>query len=117
MSDTMRRLGALGAVAFCAIVLAVPLPVAALASSPEPTTPETTAGPATTVPDTSEPDDTAPGDTLVGAGDPDDDINNAVAVIAVIGFAALLGVASWWMVRRPGPDSQPMPPSPPSDLI
>ncbi len=78
-----------------------------------PTTTEPTQPDATTAPAEEE---------LVGAGDPDGDIDGTVALIAVIGFVVLLAIASWWMVRRSDPDSQPMPPRPPggpppSDLI
>ena len=70
---------------------------------------------------TTEPDDTTAGttigDALVGAGDPDSDIDTTTAAIAVVGFVALLALASWWMVRRSDPDAAPMPPPPPSDLI
>jgi len=88
-------------------------------TTPEPDTPETTEPETTTA--TTEPDDstadTATDDVLVGAGDPDSDINTTTAAIAVVGFVALLGLASWWMVRRSDPDAAPMPPQPPSDLI
>lgn len=113
-------IGLLGAVS-------VSLPAAAVrAATVEPT--ET--APEATVPDTTEPTEpteppseaTSPEDTLVGAGDPDTDIDGTVALIAVVGFVILLAVASWWMVRRSDPDAQPMPPrptsgAPPSDLI
>ena len=44
------------------------------------------------------------------------------AFLAVVGFVLLVGLASWWMVRRSDPDAEPMPPvppstPPPSDLI
>ena len=85
----------------------------------EPDTPETTEPESTTA--TTEPDDSTPDttidDTLVGAGDPDSNIDTTTAAIAVVGFVALLGLASWWMVRRFDPDAAPMPPQPPSDLI
>jgi hypothetical protein len=87
--------------------------------TPEPDTPETTESETTTA--TTESDDstadTATDDVLVGAGDPDSDINTTTAAIAVVGFLALLVLASWWMVRRSDPDAAPMPPEPPSDLI
>jgi hypothetical protein len=119
MRDIARGAAAIGVGMLCALGLSLPA-AAALHSStdvPSETTPETTEP---TPPETSEPDDSTPDDTLVGAGDPDDDVDTTVAVIAVVGFAILLGVASWWMVRRSNPDAQPMPPqggSPPSDLI
>lgn len=78
----------------------------------EPTTPVDT-----TAPDT-EPDATAtstPDDTLVGAGTPDDDVDPLNATLAIIGFVALVGLASWWMVRRDDPDAAPMPPGRPPD--
>ena len=82
--------------------------------TPDSTPPEST--PATTEPDDSTPD-TSLDDTLVGAGDPDSDIDTTTAALAVVGFIALIGLASWWMVRRSDPDAAPMPPPPPSDLI
>lgn len=103
----------------------VPAPTIApsTASTPEPTlepdTPDTTepeSTTATTEPDESTPDTTID-DALVGAGDPDSNIDTTTAAIAVVGFVALLGLASWWMVRRSDPDAAPMPPQPPSDLI
>jgi hypothetical protein len=103
----------------------VPAPTTATSTgnAPEPTLepdiPETTESESTTA--TTEPDDSTPGttidDALVGAGDPDSDIDTTTAAIAVVGFVALLGLASWWMVRRSDPDAAPMPPQPPSDLI
>ena len=103
----------------------VPAPTTARSTgnAPEPTTepdtPETTESESTT--ETTEPDDSTPDttidDALVGAGDPDSDIDTTTAAIAIIGFVALLGLASWWMVRRSDPDAAPMPPRPPSDLI
>ncbi len=89
-------------------------------TSPDPTTPDSS-GPASTEPDGSAPE-TSVRDALVAAGDPDDDIDATTAAIAVVGFVALLTVASWWMVRRSDPDAEPMPrqhgePGPPSDLI
>jgi hypothetical protein len=96
-------------------------PTSTIDGSTNDTTPE----PGTTEPEsttaTTEPDDTAAdttiGDALVGAGDPDSDIDTTTAAIAVVGFIALIGLASWWMVRRSDPDAAPMPPQPPSDLI
>ena len=103
----------------------VPAPTTApsTATTPEPTlgpdTPKTTEPESTTA--TTEPDDSTPDTTidgaLVGAGDPDSDIDTTTAVIAIVGFVALLGLASWWMVRRSDPDAAPMPPQRPSDLI
>ena len=78
------------------------------------TEPESTT--ATTEPDDSTPD-TSIEDALVGAGNPDSDIDTTTATIAVVGFVALLAMASWWMVRRSDPDAAPMPPQPPSDLV
>ena len=92
---------------------------------PSDTLPDATA-PDPTTPGSTEPDDSAPEtsvqDTLVAAGNPDDDIDTTTATIAVVGFIALLTVASWWMVRRTNPDAEPMPgqhgePGPSSDLI
>jgi hypothetical protein len=124
MRDMVRSATTLGLGTLCALVLALPV------SAGEPSTVE----PSETAPAPSEPaptettspestdvtaDSSAP-DTTVGTSEPDDDINRTVTVIAVIGFILLLGVASWWMVRRQDPDAQPMPPAsdvPPSDLI
>lgn len=118
MRDIARGAAAIGVGMLCALGLS--LPAAALHPSSgalSEVAPETTVPAA---PETTEPGDSTPDDTLVGAGDPDDDIDTTVAVLAVVGFAILLGVASWWMVRRSNPDAQPMPPTagpPPSDLI
>jgi hypothetical protein len=103
--------------------------VATVDTTPDPTVPDTTAPEATTAttePDDSTPEDSTPGesvadlpgdDNLVGAGDPDSDINTTTATIAVVGFILLVAIASWWMVRRTDPDARPMPRQPPSDLI
>jgi hypothetical protein len=96
---------------------------ASTGTAPEPTpesdTPDTTEPDSTTA--TTEPDDSTPDtsidDALVGAGEPDSDIDTTTAAIAVVGFVALLVLASWWMVRRSDPDAAPMPPQRPSDLI
>jgi hypothetical protein len=85
-------------------------------TTPEPDTTEPESTTATTEPDDSIPDTTID-DTLVGAGEPDSDIDTTTAAIAVVGFVTLLVLASWWMVRRSNPDAAPMPPRPPSDLI
>ena len=120
--DVARRGMAVVVGAFCALSLSLPAAAGDRASTVEPS--ETT--PATSEPDPTEttapvdPEETTPDDTLVGAGTPDDDIDTTVAVIAIVGFVILLGVASWWMVRRSNPDAQPMPPTdgpPTSDLI
>lgn len=99
------------------------VPPSMIATTPDPTLEP--GAPASTPPEsttaTTEPDDSTPDtsldDTLVGAGDPDSDIDSTTAAIAVLGFIALVGLASWWMVRRADPDAAPMPPPPPSDLI
>ncbi len=88
-------------------------------ASPDTTTPSTDAPTETTEPPV---DDTTVDDTLVGAGEPDSDVDGTVAAIAIIGFVLLLAVAAWWMVRRSNPDGEPKPPAqptglPPSDLI
>jgi hypothetical protein len=83
-------------------------------AAPDSTPPDSTT--ATTEPDDST-SDTSLDDGLVGAGDPDSDIDTTTAAIAIVGFIALIGLASWWMVRRSDPDAAPMPPRPPSDLI
>jgi hypothetical protein len=102
------------------VVVATALPAGPLASAtvePDNSTPTTEAPPEATEPPV---EDTIPDDTLVGAGEPDSDIDGTVAAIAVVGFVLLVGVAAWWMVRRPNPDAEPHPPVPPagpSDLI
>jgi hypothetical protein len=86
--------------------------------APDSTPPESTTESTT---ESTEPEDstsdTSLDDALVGAGDPDSEIDTTTAAIAVVGFIALIGLASWWMVRRSDPDAAPMPPQPPSDLI
>ncbi len=121
MRDITRRAAVIGAGMLCALGLSLPATAAGRMGTvaPSDTTPATTepAPPETTVP---APEESTPDDTLVGAGEPDGEIDTTVAVIAIIGFVILLGVASWWMVRRSDPDAQPMPPRggpPPSDLI
>jgi hypothetical protein len=107
------------------------LPSSMIATTPDPTpgtTPDPTLepeAPASTPPESTtaitEPEDstsdTSLDDALVGAGDPDSEIDTTTAAIAVVGFITLVGLASWWMVRRSDPDAAPMPPRPPSDLI
>jgi hypothetical protein len=103
------------------------LPQSMIATTPDPTPDPTMEpeAPGSTTPEstspTTEPEDTTADtpldDALVGAGDPDSDIDTTTAAIAVVGFIALVGLASWWMVRRSDPDAAPMPPRPPSDLI
>lgn len=78
-------------------------------TEPEGTAPEDTE-PDETTPEGSTSDEDDPDDGLVGAGDIDDDIDPLYTAIALIGFVALLAVASWWMVRRDDPDAAPMPP-------
>jgi hypothetical protein len=121
----MRNATALGLGTLCAIAFSLPV------SADEPSTVEPSATTratseptpvGTTTPDSTDvaADTAAPDTTIVGAGQPDDEVNATVTTIAVIGFILLLAVASWWMVRRRDPDAQPMPPAhdvPPSDLI
>jgi cobalamin biosynthesis protein CobT len=62
----------------------------------------------------SEDGDSEDGDS--GGGDatvtpPNDPIDPASAVLAVVGFGILAGLAGWWMVRRRSPDDQPFPQS------
>lgn len=70
--------------------------------------------PGSSVPDDSAPDRTTPDTTepggLIGAGEPDSHIDPLYTALAVLGFVGLVGVASWWMVRRDDPDAGPMPP-------
>lgn len=113
-----RRAG-VAAVVGVVVATVTMLPGAPLASatvdpgSSAPTTESPPEGPDTTV------EATIVDDTLVGAGDPDTDVDGTVAAIAVVGFLLLVAVAAWWMVRRSDPDAGPMPPArpPPSDLI
>jgi len=126
MSEIRRCAAAIGVGVLCALALSGPALASERVATPEPsdsmvpgsTQPES---PETTEPEDTTPEDSTPDDTLVGAGDPDGDIDTTVAVVAVIGFLLLLAVASWWMVRRSDPDGQPMPPqsggAAPSDLI
>jgi hypothetical protein len=113
----MLPVGAVGAVSAAAAqgATATTVPDATPTTTPTPTTPGTE-------PEDSAPETSVSGDTLVAAGEPDDDIDATTATIAVVGFVLLVGLASWWMVRRNDPDEAPMPPgaagsSPPSDLI
>lgn len=121
MRDIARGAAAISVGVLCSLSLSLPAAAAmrSNATAPSDTTPATTE-PAPSETTSPEPEEGTPDDTLVGAGDPDSDIDTTVAAIAVIGFVILLGVASWWMVRRSDPDAQPMPPRsspPPSDLI
>jgi hypothetical protein len=95
--------------------------------APEPSTPEPEPDSTTpeSTPATSEPDPSTPtpsqDDALIGAGDPDSDVNPTTSTIAIVGFVLVIALAGWWMVRRSNPDAAPMPrprpESPPSDLI
>ncbi len=90
-------------------------------SAPNAVPPASTTPPSES-PASSEPESAEPDETLIGAGDPDGEVDGTVALVAVVGFLALLAVASWWMVRRSDPDAQPMPAGrtggpPPGDLI
>lgn len=122
---------ALGVPAFCGSFVSAasgePDDVAdTVAVDPDPvdTVPDTE--PDDTTPETTEPVDTEPETTeatggLVGAGDPDGELDALYVTLAIIGFVGLLAVASWWMVRRDDPDAEPMPPrdpeSPTGELI
>ncbi len=64
----------------------------------------------TTEPETSEPDSTGAGTTEPGVVDEDNQNNAPVAIIAVVTFALLIGLACWWMVRRNDDDDAPHPP-------
>ena len=111
MRDLIRAATGVGVAVLCAMIVSTPVAASGPATVEPPDTPPATAEP--TPPDTT----TAPPDeTLVGAGDPDGEIDGSVAAIAVVGFLVLLAVASWWMVRRFDPDREPMPPRPPGDL-
>jgi hypothetical protein len=77
------------------------------------TEPDTTE-PETTEPDTTEPESTAPVTTEPGPADGNGASDDTtVAIIAVVGFAALIGLAGWWMVRRNDIDDaqHPRPPT------
>ena len=83
---------------------------AEIARSPDTTEPETTE------PETTEPESTEPGTTEPGTVDADDEGDDAtVAIIAVLAFAALIGIASWWMVRSNNDDDAPHPRPPNPD--
>ncbi len=86
-------------------------------SAEEPETTEPTTAPDPTEPDSIQPDSTEPDTTEPVAVDSDGDAaENTVAVIAVIGFGALIALASWWMVRRRDVDDVPHPPAPDEPL-
>lgn len=92
-----------------------PVDTAPVDTAPEDTTPPVTTEPGDTVPgptvpDATEPDATTAGERLVGAGEPDGDLDPLYVTLAIVGFIGLLAVASWWMVRRDDPDAGPMPP-------
>ncbi|WP_040493197.1 hypothetical protein [Ilumatobacter nonamiensis] len=80
-------------------------------------TPESEAPAPETDPPGTEPADTTT-DTAADLGvigaDPDVD-GGDVAVIAVVGLVAVLGVAAWWMTRRRDPDDARSAPSATSD--
>ncbi len=115
MRDLIRAATGVGVAVLCAMIVSSPVAASGPATVEPPDTPPATAEP--TPPDTTPPDTTTspPDETLVGAGDPDGEIDGSVAAIAVVGFLVLLAIASWWMVRRYDPDREPMPPRPPGD--
>ena len=122
MSD-YRRLPALGAFTIAVFfVLAVAPPGTAHAgfrSAPvdaaPPTEPETSEPP-TTEPETSEPPTTEPATEPAESVDDDDDgVETAAAVLGILGFIALVGVAAWWMVRLGNDDDAPHPRQPSLD--
>lgn len=125
MGDAVRAVTGLGIGLLCAFSVAGPVSAGTApnafgdrSASVPPASEPPASEPPTSEPTESESDDTTPDDALVGAGEPDDDIDTTVAVVAIGGFVALLAVASWWMVRRSDPDAEPMPPGPPpSELI
>lgn len=118
-------LGAVSVALAGAVSVALPVTaVGAATAEPTDTAPEVTVPDPTEVTEVTVPgsEETSPEDALVGAGEPDTDIDGTVAFVAVVGFLILLAIASWWMVRRSDPDAQPMPPrpaggGPESDLI
>jgi hypothetical protein len=120
MGDAVRAVTGLGIGLLCAFSVAGPI---SAGTAPNAFGDRSASVPPASEPPPSEPtesesDDTTPDNALVGAGEPDDDIDTTVAVVAIGGFVALLAVASWWMVRRSDPDAEPMPPGPPpSELI
>lgn len=118
-----RRLPVLGAITVAMfLVLAVAAPGTAHAghrSAPAdaapPTEPETSEPP-TTEPETSEPSTTEPAtDPAEGVDDDGDDIETTAAVLGILGFIALVGVAAWWMVRLGNDDDAPHPRQPSLD--
>jgi len=79
-------------------------------TEPDTTEPGTTE-PGTTEPESSEPESSEPDTT----GEEDESDDPTVAIIAVIAFVGLIGVASWWMVRRNDDDDAPHPRRPNPD--
>jgi hypothetical protein len=61
------------------------------------------------------PDDSLPPEESLpppaATGPTNDPVDPLTVVVALAGFAVLLGVAAWWMVRRVDPDAQPLPSS------
>jgi hypothetical protein len=74
-------------------------------TTPEDTTPESTA-PEDTTPEDTTPDQSLPSDGVAGANDSTDPVR---VVLALVGFAIVLGIAAWWMMRHQGPDDQSYP--------
>ncbi len=68
---------------------------------------ESTAPPTTEVADETLPDDTQlPSDETLE----EEDEGLDAAPVLIVGFVALLAIASWWMVRRDDEDDRPSPP-------
>ena len=113
MSDHLR-LHALGAVTITLFfVLAMAAPAAAFPVE-APTTEPDTSEPPTTEPDTSEPSTSEPA-TPAPDDVEDDGIDIGAAVLGVLGFTVLIGIAAWWMVRLGNLDDAPHPRPPPLD--
>ena len=83
---------------------------AALRSVPTdpPTTEPETSEPPTTEPETSAPVTTEPA-SEAGEQAADDTIDTGAAILGIVGFFALVGIAAWWMVRLRNEDDEPHP--------
>ena len=79
---------------------------------PDDTEPETSE-PDATEPETPEPVETTPADPQGDQGS--DDVNETVAIVSLLAFAVIVGVAAWWMVRRDDEDDMRQPPKQTSD--
>ena len=115
MSD--RRLSALGAMTIAVLfVVAMAAPGAAHAGVQSAPADSVPSEPPTTDPETTEPPNTEPPTTRPAESvDDGDDIGTAAAVLGILGFVALVGVAAWWMIRLGNEDDAPHPRRPAPD--